>query len=198
MKVFSFSAIGKPKASSHKEYSRLAAEDSVWQFMVPGGDGWNGTPFKGKWKVQTFYIEKPMVPKPNFFWIGGAVFVCDEVVRELAGEPLEMCGEFLPIRVEGQKAKFWIYNITNTTNVLDHKKSKWERIGPDSDDVLLEKPAFISSRFGEETIFKIQEDRGSSMYCIELLNSWEDGEFKAIVEHFRLTGLTFELVWSGK
>ena len=44
-----------------------------------------------------------------------SVIVCTERAREIAGEAMEMSGEFLPIRVEGEKGEYWIYNITNTT-----------------------------------------------------------------------------------
>jgi hypothetical protein len=111
---------------------------------------------------------------------------------------MEMSGEFLPIRVEGGKGEYWIYNITNTINVVDEKKSEWQKLGPSLNDRMLKKPAFIPSRFGDETIFKIPEDRGARMYCVEFTGDPDDGEFKAVVEHHNLTGLEFKLIWSGE
>src|SRR3954467_15729647 len=99
-----------------------------------------------------------------------------------------MSGEFLPIQVEGETRKYWIYNVTNSIQVLDAQHSKWERLGPKPTDRILERPAFISSRFGEECIFKIPEDRGASMYCAEFTGDPDDGEFKAVVESHGLTG----------
>jgi hypothetical protein len=63
---------------------------------------------------------------------------------------------------------------------------------------MLKRPAFLSSRFGEETLFKIPEDRATVIYCAEFTGDPDDGEFKAVVEHHKLTGLTFELVWTDE
>ena len=198
MKVYKITALGKPSDRRFKGYSALMAEDRVWTFLTPCGEGLNGSPFGRKWIPQTFYIEKPLIPKPNLFWIGPSAFVCDEKARELAGEPLEMSGEFLLIHVEGEKGKYWIYNITNCINVVDSKKSKWQKLGPGPNDRQLLKPSFIEARFGEESIFKIPEDRGARMYCLECSGDADDGEFKAVVEHHGLTGLEFELVWDDE
>jgi hypothetical protein len=197
MRVYEFTPLGKPKNRRFKEYSILAADEETWNYIAPDGETFNGVPFQRKWKIPKFYLEKPLIPKPNFFNICLAV-ACDEQVREIAGEAMEMSGEFLPIRVEGEKGGYWIYNITNTINVVDQKKSEWQKLGPGSGDRMLKKPAFISSRFGDETIFKIPEDRGARMYCVEFTGNPDDGEFKAVVEHHGLTGLTFELIWTDE
>ncbi len=197
MKVYEIDSLAKPGDRRFKEYAWLVAEDEVWDRIMPDGEAFNGVPF-GKWKTQKFYYEQPLAPKSNFVHLCASAFVCDEKAREIAGGPMEMSGEFLPIRVEGGKGKFWIYNITNTINVLDLKRSRWEKLGPRPDDRALQKPAFISSRFGEETIFKIAEDRGTGMYCVEFSGDADDGEFKTIVEQSGLTGLTFKLVWTDK
>src|SRR5258707_75054 len=91
MKVYEFDPLGKPKDRRFKEYSILATGQDVWNYIAPHGEGFNGVPFGKKWKMPTFYIEKPLAPKPNFFNICGAV-VCDEMAREVAGGPLEMSG----------------------------------------------------------------------------------------------------------
>ena len=197
MKVYKFSAVGKPKERRFKEYSILATDDETFSYIYQHGNGLNGVPFGREWKIPTFYIEKPLVPKPNFF---NAVLgiVCDEKVREVVGGALEMSGELLPLRVENEKGEYWIFNITNTINVVDVENSQWQKLGPGPNDRMLKKPAFISSRFGDETIFKIPEDRGARMYCVEFTGDPDDGEFKAVVEHHGLTGLEFELVWTDE
>lgn len=198
MKVYEISALGKPKDRRFKEYAGLLAEDDVWRFITPDGEGLNGVPYGPTWKVQSFHIDRPLAPRPNFLWIGGRAFVCDEKSRELAGEPLEMSGEFLPIIIDGEKGKYWIYNITNCMSVVDPENSQWEELGPGADERILERPAFISSRFGEESILKIPEDRGTRMYCVEFTGDPDNGEFKAVVEYHGLTGLEFKLVWTDE
>ena len=194
MRVYEISTLAKPPKSRFPHYAGLFAEDAVWRFI---GDGLKGVPFN-KWKRQPFYIDKPLRPKPNFFNIGPTAFICDERARELAAGPLEMSGEFLPIKVEGEKGEFWIYNCTNCINVVDAKRSKYWKFGPGPDDRQMDIPAFHASRFGEESIFKIPEDRGTLVYCLERTGDADDGEFKAVVESSGLTGLKFKLVWTDK
>lgn len=139
-----------------------------------------------------------MAPKSDFLYSGIDFLICNEKARDLAAEPLEMSGEFLPIRVEGESGKYWIYNVTNTINVFDSKKTVWRKFGPEPDARMIEKPAFIASRFGEESIFKIAEDRGTLMYCVERTGDPDDGEFKAVVEQNGLTRIEFKLVWTDE
>ena len=176
----------------------LVADDSVWKSIRPDGEFFKGVPYGRSWRAPTFFIEKPLIPKPNFFNIGPTAFVCDEKARELAAEPLEMSGEFLPIKVEGEKRRYWIYNCTNCINVVDVKKSKWTKLGPKPDDRMMERPAFYASRFGEESIFKIPEDRATLVYCAEFTGDPDNGEFKAVVEHSGLTGIEFKLIWTDE
>jgi hypothetical protein len=195
MKVYEFSPVGRPKERRFKEYSLLVTDDAAFEYIRPHGEGLNGVPFPKEWRIPTFYIEKPLIPRPDFF---NAVLglVCNEKARELAGEAMEMSGEFLPIKVEDTKDEYWIYNITNTISVVDEAKSEWRKLGPGTEDRMLRRPAFISARFGDETIFKIPQDRGARMYCAEFSGDPDDGEFKAVVEHSGLTGLEFTLVWT--
>jgi hypothetical protein len=197
MKVYEFSPVGKPKEKRFKEYSILHTDNATWNYISPHGEGFNGVPFPKEWKTPTFYIEKPLVPRPNFWRVCGAV-ACDEKAREIAGGAMEMSGEFLPIRVEDTRGEYWIYNVTNTINVVDEARSEWQKLGPGPEDRMLRRPAFISARFGEETIFKIPQDRGARMYCVEFTCDPDDGEFKAVVEHSGLTGLEFTLVWTDE
>jgi len=197
MKVYEFSPLGRPKGRRFKEYSLLVTDDDTFDYIYQHGKGLAGIPFAKEWKVPRFYIEKPLIPRPDFF---NAVLglVCNENAREIAGEAMEMSGEFLPIRVEGVAGEHWIYNITNTINVVDEQKSDWQRLGPGPGDRMLRKPAFISARFGDETIFKMPQDRGARTYCVEFTGDPDDGEFKAVVEHSGLTGLEFTLVWTDE
>src|SRR5687768_8765789 len=103
MRVYEVSTLVKPPRSRFPYYSMLVAEDSVWKSISADGEFFKGVPYGTNWKAPTFYIEKPLIPKPNFFNIGPTAFVCDEKARELAAEPLEMSGEFLRIKVEGEK-----------------------------------------------------------------------------------------------
>jgi hypothetical protein len=80
----------------------------------------------------------------------------------LAGEAMEMAGEYLPAEIEGEPGEFSFCHITNCINVLDPSKSEWEQCGLGR---LLKRPAFRPERFGEESLFKIPEDYGIRSYA---------------------------------
>lgn len=118
---------------------------------------------------------------------------------------MEMAGEYLPVEIEGEPGLFQFYHITNCSNVLDPDKSQWHilkasKLNKGNVETLKElvKPAFRTERFGEESLFKIAEDFGTRSYCLERSGDPDDGEFKAVVERQGLTGLRFDLVWSGE
>jgi hypothetical protein len=158
-----------------------------------GLDEFMGTPFSRKWRPIELIVSMPLLPRPDFFNYGVGKFVCNERVTDLT--LLEMSGELLPVHIKGEKGKFFIFNCTNTINVIDEKKSKWST---ECGYKELIKPAFVPERFGEPTVFKIQEDAGVNLYCVQRTGDSEDSEFKALVGHHGLTGLEFELAWSDE
>jgi hypothetical protein len=196
-KVYAMSTLAKPPKSHFPNYAVLYADGKVHEFLNTVWE-FDGKPFSKKWKKQKLYIENPKLPLPDFFTFGTGKFVCNERARELAAEPLEMCGEFLPVEIEREKGKYWLYNVTNCFNVVDREKSKWRDLGMGDDARILEHPAFIGERLGEESLFKIPEDNGGTIYCLERTGDADVGEFKALVEQQHLIGLEFELVWTEK
>ena len=197
IRVYKVNTTAKPPKGNFPHYAPLITKsdrDENWL----GLDEFNGRPFSKKWRTLELIISMPRLPRPDFFDFGGSVFVCNERAVELAGDPLEMAGELLPVRVKGEQGRFWVFNTTNCIEVLDARKSKWEHWGPAGQYKRLVKPAFVRNRLGEISIFKFPEDGASRIYCIERSGEIADSEFKATVEHHRLTGLEFELIWSSK
>jgi hypothetical protein len=86
--------------------------------------------------------------------------------------------------------------VTECVNCLDHDKCKWLKT-KDGQRIYPTKFVFHPDRFVESSIFKIPEMRASSPLCVERENDPET-EFKAAVEHHKLKGLTFKLLWSGR
>ena len=107
-----------------------------------------------------------------------------------------MSGELLPIGVERQDGVFYICNITNCLNAINCERSKWQPAGVEGNLKVLKKPVFIANRIGDARLFKIIEDGGTWVYCVERTGDPEEGEFKALIEKHRLTGIKFELVWT--
>jgi hypothetical protein len=174
-------------------------EGETPRFML---DEFHGKPFSRQWKPIRYWLDKPLLHRPDFYGLVCA-FICSERALTVAGEPLEMCGELLPVEIEGERGEFRLFHVTNCINVLDRDKSRWRTLGPSKHYkhitetfTVLEKPAFNPERFGEETLFKIPEDAGVSTYCLERSGDPDDGEFKALVERQGLTGLQFEFIWS--
>jgi hypothetical protein len=193
MKVFEISTIARPAKGRFGSFAALGADDSVHDYLDVAGGEFSGAPFSKKWKRIKLYVADPKHPRPDFYQFGGGCgeFVCNQRAREITGEALEMAGELLPVSVEDEKGPHWLYNITNCVNCVDRKRSRWN-----SNTRLLERPAFHAGRFGEESLFKIPDDNGASMFCLERTGDPDDGEFKAVVESAGLTGLEFKLVWS--
>lgn len=168
------------------------------RFML---DEFQGKPFSRQWRPIKYWLDKLLLPRPDFYHLSGA-FICNERALLAAGEPIERCGELLPVAIEGEQGEFKLFHVTNCINVLDRDKSEWRTEGPSKHYkqmtqtfTYLDKPAFRAERFCEETLFKIPENAVHT-YCLERSGDAEDGEFKALVERHGLTGLRFEFVWS--
>lgn len=198
MKVYRISTTGKPPRSRFPNWTSLDIKEREIRSGRLTYEKFSGRPYPFKWKAVELYIENPLYPRPDFYNFGTGKFVCNERAREQAGEALEMAGELLPVSIEGESGEFYIFNCTNCINVLDREKSRWKVFGPMGQFRTLEQPAFYPQRFGEECLFKIAEDGGSVIYCLERTGDALDGEFKAVVEECGLKGLEFRLVWTNE
>ena len=135
-------------------------------------DAFRGKPLARRWRPVRYWLDRPLLPRPDFFLHGGFL-ICGERAMTLAADALEMSGESFPVEVENEPGPWHLYHVTNCINALD----------PD--------------RFGEESLFKIPEDHGLHTYCLERTGDPDDGEFKALAERHALTGLDFVPVWES-
>lgn len=94
--------------------------------------------------------------------------------------------------------KFFLFNSTNCTNYLNQKKTIWKRVGGKTEPRQVSKHEFWSQRIGGDCLFKLVEDGGRNLYCVERTGDIYDDEFKALVESEGFTGLAFKVVGSGK
>lgn len=192
MKVYELDVLAKPRKGNFPHYAVLNSKKKDEDRLRL--DDFSGKPYPRKWKPIELYFAQPNFPRADFSAFPD-VFVCNERAVDLAGEPLEMSGELLPVTIEGEKGKFFIHNITKCLNVLDEKRTTWNYLGPNKEFRFVDKPAFHPERFGEESLFKIPQDGTTRMYCLERTGDPDEGEFKAVVEKHKLTGLGFNLVW---
>ena len=184
MTFYRISTLAKPKDLEFEDYAPLVTPSRKFGFHFCG------RPLRHKWRPLELEISMPLLPRPDFFDFGTGVFVCNQHARDLAGEALEMAGELLPASVKGEHGEFFVFNVTNCIEAIDEKRSTWSKPFP-SVRILL-KPIFHPEKLGEPTLFKIREDGGVNIYCVERTGDPDDGEFKAVVEHYGLTGLSFE------
>lgn len=194
MKVYKVSTLATPRNGRFPNYCTLNVNRNDDQ--VVRNKFFLGRPYPKQWSMIELFIDNPKYPRPDFYGFGVVNFVCSSKAYEFAGETLEMSGELLPVSVEDEPGEFFIYNVTNCINVIDKKKSVWRALDKAGTYKELQTMVFHPERFGEETIFKIPEDGGVGIYCLERSGDPDDGEFKALVENHELLGLSFDLVWS--
>src|ERR1700726_4172683 len=107
MKIYVISTTGKPPRSRFPNWAEL---DAAPKYRKNRKLSFDGNPYPTKWKSIELHIIKPLFPKPDIFGWGGALVV-NERVATMAGEPLEMSGELLPVTIQGEKGNYYIYNL---------------------------------------------------------------------------------------
>jgi hypothetical protein len=152
-----------------------------------------------RWKPPSMYCPDPLSPAPDFWYIGGGsgIAVSSAAFPKVQTQ-FEMAGELLPLPFEG--GELTLLNVLVCINCLDHDKCTWVKTkdgrrlfpNPYQDGAYV----FHPDRFAESTLFKIPEMHKSTVLCIEREDDPET-EFKAAVEHHKLTGLAFKELWAS-
>ncbi len=149
------------------------------------------------WRTSEFYIDNPLAKKGDFasFLTSGA-FACNEKAVDKFLSFWQICGELLPIQLEGALNMF-ILNVTDCINVLDQNQSKFDfyEDGTRSNRIL--KYAFHKNRFHESSIFKIPETAKSQILTYTGIKD-PDEEFYYAYKKSGLTGLSFEEIYSDE
>jgi hypothetical protein len=155
------------------------------------------------WHELELFFDNPKDPKADVMGFG-LNFVFNERAGEILEPILKADGEMLPVRIKGQSGQYYLYNCTTVIDVLDQKRSMWIHYKESQHFQhkfparrRIEVPAFHSSRLKKTNLFKYPEGM-SSVYVVERTGDHGVGEFKALFEHHGLTGLHFDLLWSGK
>lgn len=158
-------------------------------------DHFNGKPYPKKWPAVTLALDRPKLPRPDFFCFDYKVLLCGPRAVDVAGDLLRASGELFPLKIRGADGPCQLLNVTTLLKqALDPAKSVYDERYPDYQP--LEVPAFRANKIGQRVcLFKIPQNSGT-IYCVERTGQAEDGEFKALVEHHGLTGLRFSLIWS--
>jgi hypothetical protein len=197
MNVYRISTFPKPLGTKFRYYAQLSCKKSDEKFLDRAH--FRGSPFPKRWRPVKLYFDEPLWPRADFYYFSLGKFVCTEQARALSGHALEKSGEFLPVTIEGEKGVYYIFNVTNCGPFMDPIRSIWEYDfeEPDPNLRMLVAPAFRPNKIAKETVFKIPEDSGNTIYCVERPGPLKS-EFKRLVEYHKLTGLKFELAWNLK
>ncbi len=136
-----------------------------------------------------WYVFNPKQKRANFFTLGvGGVIVFDQEVYESHILSLfEMAGEIIPIKAE--KETFYVLNVLECVNVLDHNRSEWD-VYPNGQKGRLLKYSFFENRVTESCIFKIPETSKTEILTYTGLKDSLD-EFYGLYKEKKFTGLTF-------
>jgi hypothetical protein len=154
-------------------------------------DHFGGKPYPKKPRKLTLLLDKPKLPRPDFLGRGYKAFACNERAADALGDLFRASAEMLPATVKGEREPHHLINVTRLLPKALHKaKSTF-------DGRRLQQPAFHPAALeGDVSLFKITQDYGSRIYCVERIGRAADGEFKALVEQHGLKGLAFKLVWT--
>ncbi|MEO6435185.1 MAG: hypothetical protein ABIP55_05430 [Tepidisphaeraceae bacterium] len=155
----------------------------------------DGKPYPRKWKPVRLRLDKPRLRRPDFLNFDWKVLLCGPRAMEVVGDLLRASGQLFPVTMAGEGSAYQLHNITRMLKtVLDPKNSEFRALPGYKP---LRVPAFRGDRIGPEvSLFKIPQNFGGQIYCVERTGKPEDGEFKALVDHHGLTGLEFKLVWT--
>ena len=156
----------------------------------------DGKPLRKAPPRVTLRLDRPKLPPGDFLHFGASkVLLPGPRAMNAVGELLRQSGQLFPLKVKGLKHEYQLLNVTRLLkDVLDKKKSAYRKMRTYKQ---LEKPAFHASRIPADVqLFKIPQNFGIVIYCVERTGKVADGEFKALVEKHKLTGVEFGLVWS--
>ena len=154
-----------------------------------------GRQFSKPWRTLELHFDDPKLPRADFPGFEWPALLCNERAMAAVGDILRVAGELLPVKLRGDKGTYLLHNIpVMRDGLLDRKRSTWRTIAGER---CLHVPAFRGDYIGTLLkLFKIPEDHGLGIYCIERTGDPKDHEFKALVDRHRLTGLRFNLVWT--
>lgn len=181
---------------------RVLPDVNRFQSMTPeDAQIWNsdrltfdGLPKKKDWLPPDLFVLHPKLKKGDFFHLCPGTLVLNEGAIEILLEYLEMSGELLPVRCEGEE--YTVINVTECINVLNRAETDWVYGSSTGKRIRIRNYAFYADRLTETPLFKIPETARGEILTATGLKDQED-EFKFNVESRGLKGLLFEKIWSS-
>jgi hypothetical protein len=173
--------------------SLLVDEKNTWK--IPAFE-FDGKPKLSAWKPPKMYCDRPNLKTPDFWSPAtSAAIAAGSKALPFVQTMFEMAGELLPLPYENGEETLTLLHILEYLNCLDHDKCEWRTTAAEK-RLYPTRYVFHPNRFGESTLFRIPENRALA-FCYER-ESDPETEFKAAVEHAKLTGLEFVAIWTDK
>lgn len=146
---------------------------------------------KERWVVPELVQFNRLENRANFmYWRAGALCF-DEVAFDAMGDILEMSGEVLPARLQGEDV--YILNVTEICAALDPNASEWRVSSRTGERLSVVRPVFRWDMFSVSTVFKLVDTCRADIYTVTGVTDEED-EFIGRYRARGLTGLEFDLL----
>lgn len=157
-------------------------------------DFFDATPLANKWPRPEVYVLHPKLKVGDFFgFLSPGTIVATPEAYQKVEFFFDVAGEALPLIYKGRE--YALLNVLECIDIVDQERAEWLLI-PEGEKAMLTKYAFHENRFTRSSLFKVPETCRGALLTYERSGDPEE-EFKAFVEHNKMTGLLFREVWSS-
>lgn len=155
-----------------------------------------GTPLLEQWDPPLCRNYEPNLEPCDFMWVN--IWLSSFAIRQ--GDPKMNCirgtweraGELLPCYVGPEKVPYWILNVTQCYNCLDHERTT-KKVNAEGRQFGWDKLVFQKNMIPESSLFKIPE-MSQSVFTHSNVFEVEDEFYRTVQDH-GLRGIRFEKVW---
>ncbi len=168
--------------------SLLASDDSVHENQLLAFDG---APKKKAWGQSLLAeLDNENASTPDIFDLGAGNMLLYGRSLELLSSYLNSNDELLPVHW-GKANTGYCINPLQLHNCIDSSNSEWCIDDESGKKLFIEKFVFHKSEIPNSLVFK------DKLESFELLTTDAEGALKNIVNKYKLTGVSFELLWEG-
>lgn len=163
---------------NYNDYRR--EEDRSWKF--------NGEPIGDTFVPLEMYVRQTSLKKPDIWQVLGS-WAFETRAKDILITCLEKAGELFELPFENRSLT--VLNCTYVIDCLDTERSEY----PPDVPTMIDKFVFHADRL-DYSLFKIPQNP-FMWFAAEGLAARQD-EFKALIEDHKLTGITFQKVWTDE
>lgn len=170
MKVYAI----QPK---YDEYKGYLVKDELKARAQYGSARCKGQPLDWPAPLEIVADEEDIgIPEADIGLLTIGSLVLTEGAHTALKEVAEQYGQLLPLQYGART--LWLWNITNAPGALDKERSTFNDFGG------VTNPVFSAAKMADNTVFKLQEDNFTGIYCNDI--------FRELIESHNFSGLEFE------